>query len=145
MAIEIGEREREGVTILSLKGRITTGESSSFRDRIAELVASGRTKLVLDLAEIDYIDSTGLGGLVICFTQAQRAGGSLKLLKVNRRNVELLALTRLHTVFEVYVEEQDAVNSFFPEREIKKFDVLEFVRQKQAPSTPSNPGGDAVS
>jgi len=83
------------------------------------------------LAHIEYIDSTGLGGLVICYTQLRKAGGALKLMQLNRRNVELLALTRLYTVFEVFAEEQDAVNSFFPDRETKRFDILAFVQQHQ--------------
>src|ERR1700692_31383 len=121
MAFEITEREREGVVILSLKGRLTVGESTPVRERISQVLASGRTNIIFDLKDTEYIDSTGLGGLVICYTQAKNAGGALKLLNLNKRNVELLALTRLHTVFEVFAEETDAVNSFFPHREITHF------------------------
>ena len=94
-------------------------------------MAAGKIKIIFDLANVEYIDSTGLGGMVICYTQLKKAGGALKLMRLNRRNVELLALTRLHTVFEVFAEEQDAVNSFFPDREIKRFDILAFVQQHQ--------------
>jgi len=69
--------------------------------------------------------------LVICFTSLQRTGGALKLLKLNRRNLELLLLTKLSTVFEIFNEEQDAINSFFPDRAIKRFDILSFVQQKE--------------
>ncbi len=131
MALEIGERQREDVTILGLKGRITVGEVSPVREKIAALLAAGRASIVLDLGHVDYIDSTGLGNLVISFTQVKKAGGSLKLLHLNKRNVELLALTRLHTVFEVFADETDAVNSFYPDREIKRFDILSFVQQQQ--------------
>jgi anti-sigma B factor antagonist len=131
MAFEISEREREGVVILSLKGRLTVGESTPVRERISHVLASGRTNVIFDLKDTEYIDSTGLGGLVICYTQAKKAGGALKLLNLNKRNVELLALTRLHTVFEVFDQETDAVNSFFPGREIKHFDILAFVKQQQ--------------
>ncbi|MEQ1949605.1 MAG: STAS domain-containing protein [Bryobacteraceae bacterium] len=131
MGFDISERSREGVVILKLKGRLTVGESTPVRERITQTLAAGRNKIVLDLKDAEYIDSTGLGALVICFTQAKKAGGSLKLLNLNKRNVELLALTRLHTVFETFAEETDAVNSFFPGREIKHFDILAFV-QRQA-------------
>jgi len=130
MGLEIKASEREGVAILALKGRIIAGEVSPVRDKISELLAAGQTRIVLDLGEVDYVDSTGLGTLVISFTQVQKAGGALKLARLNRRNVELLALTRLHTVFEVFADDTDAVNSFFPEREIKRFDILSFVQQR---------------
>jgi len=83
---------------------------------------------VVDLGGVDYIDSTGLGILVICFTSLKKQGGALKLVNPNKRNVELLLLTKLHTVFEVFNEVQDAVNSFFPDRQIKHFDILSFVQ-----------------
>ncbi len=134
MAFEITEREREGITILGIKGRLTAGESNPVREKITALIAAGKINIVLDLAQVEYIDSTGLGGLVISYTQIKKAGGALKLMRLNRRNVELLALTRLHTVFEVFAEEQDAVNSFFPDREIKRFDILAFVQQHQQES-----------
>jgi anti-sigma B factor antagonist len=135
MAFEITEREREGITILGIKGRLTAGETTPVREKITQLMAAGKIKVIFDLAQVEYIDSTGLGGLVICYTQLKKAGGSLKLMHLNRRNVELLALTRLHTVFEVFAEEQDAVNSFFPDREIKRFDILAFVQQHQQESS----------
>jgi anti-sigma B factor antagonist len=131
MALEFEEHEREGVTILALKGRITVGEVTPVRDKITELTAAGHKQIVLDLEHVDYIDSTGLGNLVISYTQVKNAGGALKLLHLNKRNVELLALTRLHSVFEVFAEEPDAVNSFFPDREIKRFDILSFVQQRE--------------
>jgi anti-sigma B factor antagonist len=131
MALEFSEHEREGVTILALKGRITVGEVTPVRDKITELVAAGHNQVVLDLQHVDYIDSTGLGNLVISYTQVKNAGGGLKLLHLNKRNVELLALTRLHTIFEVFAEGTDAVNSFFPGREIKRFDILSFVQQAE--------------
>ncbi|HSR06356.1 MAG TPA: STAS domain-containing protein [Bryobacteraceae bacterium] len=132
MALEFAEHQREGVTILALKGRITVGEVTPVREKISALVAGGQTQIVLDLKDVDYIDSTGLGNLVISYTQVKKAGGALKLLNLNKRNVELLALTRLHTIFEVFGEETDAVNSFFPGREINHFDILSFVQHHEA-------------
>jgi len=128
MSLDIKESEREGVVILSLKGRLTVGESIIIREKITAVAATGHTKVILDLEHVDYVDSTGLGSLVICFTSLKKQGGALKLVNPNKRNVELLLLTKLHTVFEVYTEIQDAVNSFFPGREIKRFDILSFVK-----------------
>ena len=128
--LEIHKREKEGIVILDLKGRLIVGEPATLlRDTIKQEASQGSTKLVLNLAEVDYIDSTGLGGMVICFTTLQKSAGALKLLKLNRRNIELLLLTKLSTIFEIFGEEQDAINSFFPEREIKHFDILSFVQQ----------------
>ena len=131
MSLEIRETEREGVTILALKGRLTVGEASSVREKVNELIPLGHTNVILDLGNVDYIDSTGLGSMVICYTTIKKAGGTLKLLNLNKRNIELLLLTKLHTIFEVFSDEQDAVNSFFPDREIKRFDILSFVQQNQ--------------
>ena len=78
--------------------------------------------------------------MVICFTSLKKAGGALKLVNPNKRNVELLLLTKLHTIFEVFAEEQDAVNSFFPDREIRQFDILNSSRRKKTNRAP-----DAVS
>src|ERR1700733_6500009 len=131
MALEIAESVREDVVILTLKGRLTLGESNIVREKIAQLAAAGKNKVVVDLGAVEYIDSTGLGILVICFTSLKKQGGALKLVNPNKRNVELLLLTKLHTVFEVFNEVQDAVNSFFPDRAIKHFDILSFVQSHE--------------
>lgn len=131
MTLDIKERDREGIVILDLEGRLVVGEPvASLREKIRELADSGRINMVLNLANVDYIDSTGLGGLVISFTTIKKAGGALKVLNLSKRNVELLVLTKLSTVFEVFDDEQEAVNSFFPNREIRKFDILSFVKQQ---------------
>jgi anti-sigma B factor antagonist len=129
MHLNITEQQREGITILHADGRITAKEAGVLREKIGELLAAGQVRVILDMASVDYVDSTGLGAMVICFTQLKKAGGELKLMRLNRRNVELLALTKLHTVFEVFADEQDAVNSFIPGREIKRFDILNFVKE----------------
>jgi anti-sigma B factor antagonist len=117
--------------ILALKGRLTVGEASTVREKVTELVAAGHKNVIFDLEQVDYIDSTGLGSMVICFTTLKKAGGALKLVNLNKRNIELLLLTKLHTIFEVFSDEQDAVNSFFPGRDIKRFDILSFVQEHQ--------------
>jgi anti-sigma B factor antagonist len=131
MPLDIVESVREDITVLTLKGRLTLGESNLIREKINQLSGAGKYKIVIDLSNVEYIDSTGLGILVICFTSLKKNGGALKLVNPNKRNVELLLLTKLHTVFEVFNEVQDAVNSFFPDRQIKHFDILSFVKGQE--------------
>ena len=133
--MEIHQREKEGIAILDLNGRLVVGApASALRSAIDKLLAAGTTKVILNLEDVDYIDSTGLGTMVICFTSLQKASGGLKLLNLNKRNLELLVLTKLSTVFELFTDEQDAVNSFFPNREIKRFDILSFIQQQEQES-----------
>jgi len=133
MALEIVERENEGVTVLDLKGRITVGaEANALREKVGALTASGVRNFVLQLKDVDYIDSTGLGALVMCATSVRRNGGNIKLVDLNRRNIELLVMTKLETVFDVFTDEQDAVNSCYPDRKVKTFDILEFVKKMKA-------------
>jgi anti-sigma B factor antagonist len=129
---EITRREKEGVIILDLNGRLAVGESCTLlREKVKEEVGQGIFNILLNLKEVDYIDSTGLGSMVICYTTIQKARGAMKLYNLNRRNIELLLLTKLSTVFQLFAEEQEAVNSYFPEREIKHFDILSFVHKKK--------------
>ena len=135
MSLEIEQREREGIVILDLKGRITMGdEVTNFRALMQKLAASAPDpKVILNLQHVDYIDSTGLGAMVFGSTTIRNKGGAVKLLRLNRRNLELLVATKLTVIFEIFADETDAVNSFFPDREIKQFDILEFVKtQKQS-------------
>ena len=128
MSLEIHQHEREGITVLEMKGRITLGkEATAMRDKVAELNAGEKRNLVFNLAGVDYIDSTGLGALVMCATTVRRAGGNVKLVNLNRRNIELLVMTRLATSFEIFTDEGDAVGSYYPDRKIKTFDILDFV------------------
>jgi len=130
MSLDIQQREHEGVTILDLKGRITVGpEASTLRERVGARNTAGTRNLILNLNGVDYIDSTGLGALVMCATSMRRNQGNVKLLNLSRRNIELLVMTKLATVFEIFNDEQDAVNSFFPDRKIKSFDILSFVQE----------------
>jgi anti-sigma B factor antagonist len=137
MSLDIQRREREGIILLDLKGRLTVGgEAAKLRETITELASSGNKNVVLNLDGVDYIDSSGLGAMVICLTGMQKAGGTVKLLKLNKRTIELLVLTKLTTVFDSFSEEQDAINSFFPDREVKRFDILNFIQQQK--DDPSN-------
>jgi anti-sigma B factor antagonist len=133
MGLEIGQREREGIIIADLKGRLVMGqEVSSFRDSVVPIVAAANARLILNMQDLAYIDSTGLGALVYCAGTARKSDSVVKLLCMNSRNLELLVTTKLETIFENYLDEQDAVNSFFPDRAVRKFDILAFVREQQA-------------
>jgi anti-anti-sigma factor len=131
MALDITRREREGIAIFDVKGRLVVGEAVNLREAVNQAVADGFKNAVVNLEEVDYIDSTGLGTLVICFTTLKKAGGAAKLLNLNRRNLDLLVLTKLTTVFDVFTDEQDAVNSFFPNRELRRFDILNFIQTRE--------------
>ena len=132
MSLEIEERVREGIFILDLKGRITSGpEAGAFREAAAAVATHPSPNLILNGANVDYVDSTGLGAMVMVATTIKRNGGKVKLLNMNRRNIELLVMTKLATIFEIYNDEQDAINSFFPDREIKPFDILAFVKEHE--------------
>ena len=130
--LEIQNREKESIAILDLKGRLAVGEPCTLlREKVDQQLNDGNQKIILNLKHVDYIDSTGLGTMVICFTRLQKGGGALKLVNLNRRNIELLLLTKLSTVMQIFGDEQEAVNSFFPEREIKHFDILNFIQQQK--------------
>ena len=130
MALEIVQREREGVILLDMKGRIVAGEDAgTFREAMERVTATPSPHVILNLRHVDYIDSTGLGAMVMCATRMTKAGGVAKLLDLQRRQMELLVMTRIDTLFEVFDDEVEAVNSFFSGREIRKFDILNFVQQ----------------
>ena len=130
MGLDIQQREREGIVIFDLKGRITLGqEATTLRDMVERLDAQAKNQLILNMASVDYVDSSGLGTLVMVSSNLKKKGGAVRLLSLNRRNVELLVMTKLATIFEIFADEQDAINSFFPDRELKPFDLLNFVRQ----------------
>jgi len=113
MGLNIVEKEISGVTVLQLAGRITLGEESNqLRTKLKDILSQGKTRLVLDLAEITYIDSAGLGTLVAGFTSAQNQGANLKLANLTKRFSEQLNITKLVTVFDVYDSVEGALKSF---------------------------------
>ena len=113
MALKIDTREVAHVTILDVKGRIVLGdEIGDLRDAVRNLVADGTKKIILNLAEVDYIDSSGVGELVGCFTTVRNAGGELKLLKLSQKVQDVLYVTKLYTVFDIREDEFTAVKSF---------------------------------
>ncbi len=113
MALEITARESGGVKVLELSGKVTLGaESNKLRTTIKETLGQGNTQLVLDLGQISYIDSAGLGTLVAGFTTARNQGGNMKLANLTKKFHEQLHITKLVTVFEVYDSVEQAVASF---------------------------------
>jgi anti-sigma B factor antagonist len=111
--MQIEERAVGDVTVLDLKGRVTLGEGDELlKDKVNSLLNQGRRKLVLNLAEVPYVDSAGLGEIVRTYTTVSRQGGSLKLLSLTKRITDLLSITKLLTVFETFDSEADAVKSF---------------------------------
>lgn len=137
MSLHIEQRDREGIVILDLKGPLAVGRADmQLRDTLAALHESGKDNIVLNLHGVTDMDSTGLGTLVFGLARLRKAGGRLALLNVNRTHLKLFLLTRLAIAFEFFDDEQDAVDSFFPDRELKHFDVLEFVQHNEGPSIP---------
>jgi anti-sigma B factor antagonist len=111
--MQIDERIVGDVVILDLKGRVMLGEGDEvLKDKVNALLNQGRKNLVLNLAEVPYIDSAGLGEVVRTYTTVSRQGGRLKLLNLTKRITDLLAITKLLTVFDTYDSEQEAVTSF---------------------------------
>ena len=113
MALAIASREVDGVTVLDLSGRITLGEGSvQLRDAIRDLIGKGQRSILLDLGDVNYIDSSGLGELVSAYTSARNQGATLKLLKLTKKVHDLLQLTKLYTVFDIYDDEASAIASY---------------------------------
>ncbi len=113
MSVKLTTRKVGDVTVIDAVGRITLGEgSSSFRDTVRDLASGGDKKLLLNLAEVTYIDSSGIGELVSAFTTVTNQGGQLKLLNLTKRIQDLLQITKLYTVFEVYDKETTAIRSY---------------------------------
>ena len=111
--MKIEERSVGEVTILDLKGKMLIGEGDELlREKINSLVEGGKSKIVLNLAEVPYVDSAGLGEIVRCYTTASRKNGKLKLLHLTKRIQDLLSITKLLTVSETFDDEEKAVKSF---------------------------------
>ena len=111
--MQIEERALGDVVVLDLKGKITLGEGDELlKDKVNSLVNQGHKKIILNLADVPYIDSAGLGEVVRTYTTVSRQGGSLKLLNLTKRITDLLSITKLLTVFETFDSENEAVRSF---------------------------------
>jgi anti-sigma B factor antagonist len=113
MSVKLNTRQVGDVTVVDISGRVTLGEgTSAIRDTLRDLTAKGNKKLLLNLSEVSYIDSTGIGELVAGFTSAADAGGTVKLLGLTKHVKDVLQISRLYTVFEPYDDEALALKSF---------------------------------
>jgi len=113
VSVKMTSRQVGDVTVVDATGRITLGEGATiFRDTIRDLAAKGNKKILVNLADVSYIDSSGIGEMVSSFTTVTNHGGQLKLLNLTKRVKDLLQITKLYTVFEVFEDESSAVRSF---------------------------------
>jgi anti-sigma B factor antagonist len=113
VALSIATRQLDGVTILDLSGRITLGEGSvQLRDAIRDLIGKGEKSILLSLGDVSYIDSSGLGELVSAFTTAKNQNADVKLLNLTKKVKDVLQVTKLYTVFDIYDDEAHAIGSF---------------------------------
>lgn len=111
--LNISERQAGDVTILDMDGKVTIGEGSvALRSAIRRLLGEGKKKILLNLGNVGYVDSSGIGELVSSFTAVNKEGGQLKLLNLTQKIQDLLAITKLLTVFDVYENESDALGSY---------------------------------
>jgi anti-sigma B factor antagonist len=113
VSVKLSTRQVGDVSVVDVAGRITLGEgSSALRDLLKEMVGKGQKKILLNLGEVSYIDSSGIGELVSAFTTIANQGGQLKLLNLAKRVKDLLQITKLYTVFDVHDDETGAIRSF---------------------------------
>ena len=113
MSMKASTRQVDGITIVDLSGRITLGEGSVIlRDTIKDLLGKGQKKILLNLGDVSYIDSSGIGELVSAFTSVRNQGGELKLLNLTKKVHDLLQITKLYTVFDVKDDEATAIGAF---------------------------------
>ncbi|HMC31972.1 MAG TPA: STAS domain-containing protein [Candidatus Angelobacter sp.] len=113
MSMKASTRQVDGVTVVDLSGRITLGEGSVvLRDTVRELIGKGDKRILLNLGDVTYIDSSGIGELVSAFTTVRNQGGELKLLKLTKKVHDLLQITKLYTVFDIKDDEAVAIASF---------------------------------
>ena len=113
MSLKANSRQVDGITVLDMSGRVTLGEGSVvLRDTIRDILAKGTKKILLNLGDVTYIDSSGIGELVSAFTAVRKEGGELKLLNLTKKVHDLLQITKLYTVFDVKDDEAAAISAF---------------------------------
>jgi len=113
VSMKATNRQVEGVAVVDMSGRITLGEGSVvLRDTIRDLIGKGQKKILLNLGDVTYIDSSGIGELVSAFTAVRREGGELKLLNLTKKVHDLLQITKLYTVFDIKDDEAAAIKAF---------------------------------
>jgi anti-sigma B factor antagonist len=113
VSMKASTRQVEGVIVVDLSGRITLGEGSVvLRDLVRDLLSKGNKKILLNLGDVNYIDSSGIGELVSAYTTVRNQGGELKLLNLTKKVHDLLQITKLYTVFDVQEDEAKAIKAF---------------------------------
>ena len=113
MSMKVSTRQVDGVVVMDLSGRITLGEGSVvLRDAVRDLLSKGNKKILVNLGDVNYIDSSGIGELVSAFTAVRKEGGDLKLLNLTKKVHDLLQITKLYTVFDVKDDEAAAISAF---------------------------------
>ncbi len=131
MSLEIRSRDVEGIQIVDLTGRLTIGEEDlDFRAELDKLVAAGKLRVALNFSDLRKLDTTGLGTLLFALAKLRKAGGQMAIFQLKATHIELLTEARLETVFEVFHNEHDAIDSFYPDRKLHRFDILEFVESE---------------
>jgi anti-sigma B factor antagonist len=132
--LDIHQREKDWAAILDLKGHLVMGAGDiALRDFVQSLFDLGDRKLILNLADISEIDTSGMGVLLVLAQQYRDAGGKLVLFNVPRSHGKVYEMARLEAAVEIYRDELDAVNSFFPDRKPPRYDILEYVESQHHP------------
>lgn len=133
MHLKIEQREKEGITILDLHGRLVLGpEDVLLRETILSLLSQNLHNVILNLKEVSHVDTAALGTLVFCTDKLRSSGGKLVLADLSPHDVSAADTLKLDTELEMYPDEQDAVNSFFPERVVPHYDLLQLVQEIKA-------------
>jgi len=135
MSLEIKHREQEGIEILDLVGKLTMGEEDIFfREEFQQLLDRGQHQVVLNCENVEQLDSVGVGTLIWTQETLEKLGGNLALANVKVEHLELLVLLKLEAFFSVFDSDDEAANSFFPERRVARVDVLKLVRTLMKPA-----------
>ncbi|HXI39317.1 MAG TPA: STAS domain-containing protein [Bryobacteraceae bacterium] len=134
-SLEIHQREDQGIVILDLHGELEMGNGDvALREFVENLLGQGKRTLILDLAHVSAIDTAGSSVLLFLAQQYQAAGGRLALFKLDPIHAKIYELARLETAIEIYPDELDAVNSFFPDRKLPHYDILDYIDSQKTPN-----------
>jgi anti-sigma B factor antagonist len=132
--LDIQQREREGIVILDLDGKLIIGKNDiELREFVQSIFDHGNQQLILNLADVSEIDTSGMGALLFLAELYSKAGGKLVLFNIAHSHGKVYELARLETLIEIYRDELDAVNSFFPDRKPPRYDILQYVESQQHP------------
>ncbi len=132
MRLEIELREKEGIPILDLKGHLVQGdEDQLLRQKLTSLLDAGNNKVLLNLQHVTAIDSDGLGTLISYAARLKAAGGLLALLNFSESHMKIAEVLELDTAFKIFRDEQEAINTFFPDRALHPYDILEYVEEQE--------------